>query len=163
MIEGMVGKYGTLVNQRKTSKTSLIYLFLSTCDLWNTKSVQSSTKERNALGESQAISLNAKTSNMLHKKQENILETQSIRKTAPTNHASLDRLKQKYSKAACWTWQTRNIAYEQIKGKREDIFYQFVFCQHAFCDVQRVYIGTPKSVMLYIQHLLSKGRRSVML
>ena len=30
---------------------------------------------------------------MLHKKQENILETQSIRKTAPTNHASLDRFK----------------------------------------------------------------------
>jgi hypothetical protein len=34
--------------------------------------------------------------------------------------------KKNYSKAACWTWQTKNIAYEQIKGKREDIFYQFV-------------------------------------
>ena len=99
MIEGMVGKYGTLVNQRKTSKTSLIYLLLSTCNLWSTKSVQSSTEKRNALGESQAISLNAKTSNMLHKKQENILETQSIRKTAPTNHASLDRFKKKISQS----------------------------------------------------------------
>ena len=64
---------------------------------------------------------------MLHKKQENILETQSIRKTATTNHASLDRFKKKYSKAACWTWQTKNIADEQIKCKREDISYQFVF------------------------------------
>ena len=67
MIEGMVGKYGTLVNQRQTSKTSRIYLFMSTCDLRSTKSVQSSTEKRNALSESQAISLNAKTSNMLHK------------------------------------------------------------------------------------------------
>ena len=61
------------------------------------------------------------------KKQENILETQSIRKTAPTIHASLDRFKKKYRKAACWTWQTKNIADEQIKCKREDISYQFVF------------------------------------
>jgi hypothetical protein len=58
---------------------------------------------------------------MLHKKQENILEAQSIRKTAPTNHASLDRFKSR------WTWQTKNIADEQIKCKREDISYQFVF------------------------------------
>ena len=71
---------------------------MSTCDLRSTKSVQSSTEKRNALSESQAISLSAKTSNMLHKKQENILETQSIRKTATTNHASLDRFKKNIAK-----------------------------------------------------------------
>jgi hypothetical protein len=36
---------------------------------------------------------------MFHKKQENILETQSIRKTAPTNHASLNRFKKKISQS----------------------------------------------------------------
>ena len=119
MIEGMVGKYGTLVNQRQTSKTSRIYLFMSTCNLRSTKSVQSSTEKRNALSESQAISLNAKTCNMLHKKQESTLETQSIRKTASTNHASLDR--------HAGRGRQKNIADEQIKCKREDISYQFVF------------------------------------
>ena len=49
MIEEMVGKYGTLVNQRQTSKTSLIYLFLSACILWCTKSVHMCTRKRNAL------------------------------------------------------------------------------------------------------------------
>jgi len=53
------------------------------------------------------------------KKQENNLETQSML-AGPFQ-------KNKYRKAACWTWQTKNIADEQIKCKHEDISYQFVF------------------------------------